>query len=220
MKGICDVRFVSGAAALSAAVFACATPASGALVAAWSFNSYDGTSLSVASSSGTGTLTIDAGWAGDLGNPPGTTLNAVGADPAGLALQLKNDANNLLGIEFAISTVGLQDLVLTFASSRNNAQGFNLNQVSYSSNGGTSFMDLGGTYDPTTTLGVLTFDFTGITALDGNSAVVIRITLDGAGNQNGNNLIDNVQFNAVPEPGTIALLGVAALIGFRRRRRA
>ena len=80
-------------------------------------------------------------------------------------------------------------------------------------------MDLGGTYDPTTTLGVLTFDFTGITALDGNSLVVIRITLDSAGNAGGNNLIDNVQFNAVPEPGSLALLGIAALVGLRRRRR-
>jgi hypothetical protein len=157
-----------------------------------------------------------------LNNPTGTTLNAVGADPAGLALQLKSSNNNGLGIEFAISTAGLEDLVLTFATSKLNNQGFDLNQVSYSTNGGSTFTDFGGTYNPSTVYAVETFDFSSIPALDNNSQVVIRIKFDGAQNNGGRNELDNVQLNAtvIPEPGSIALLGAAALIGFRRRRRA
>ncbi|MHC4447919.1 MAG: PEP-CTERM sorting domain-containing protein [Planctomycetota bacterium] len=157
-----------------------------------------------------------------MNNPTGTTLNAVGADPAGLALQLKSSNNNGLGIEFAISTAGLEDLVLTFATSKLNNQGFDLNQVSYSTNGGSTFTDFGGTYNPSTVYAVETFDFSSIPALDNNSQVVIRIKFDGAQNNGGRNELDNVQLNAtvIPEPGSIALLGAAALIGFRRRRRA
>ena len=51
---------------------------------------------------------------------------------------------------------------------------------------------------------------------------MISIKFDGANNNGGRNDMDNVQFNAttIPAPGTIALLSAAALIGFRRRRRA
>ncbi len=222
MKGIRNVRFVSGATALSAAVFAGATPASGALIAAWNFNAYDGNAHSIAADHGVGALTIAAGWPdGDLRASSGTVLNAFGGDPAGTALRLSSANNNGLFIEFAISTVGLEDLVLTFATAKN-TQGFHLNQFAYSTNGGSTFTNFGGTYDPTTSFTVLTFDFSGVAALDNNSQAVIRIKFDGATNNGGRNEIDNVQVNAtaIPEPGTIALLSAAALIGFRRRRRA
>ena len=221
MKGICDVRFVSGAAVLSAAVFAGATPASGALIAAWNFNAYDGNGHSIAADHGVGTMTIAAGWPdGNLSASSGTVLNAFGGDPAGTALELSSSNNNGLAIDFAVSAVGLEDLILTFATA-GNGPGFDLNQVAYSSNGGSTFTDFGGTYDPATGFTVLTFDLSAVAALENNSQVVIRIKFNGANNNTGRNDIDNVQLNAtvIPEPGTIALLGVAALIGFRRRRR-
>ena len=61
-----------------------------------------------------------------------------------------------------------------------------------------------------------------ILVLDNEPMVVIRITFgSGGGGQSQANNIDNVQFNAtIPAPGSIALLGLAGLIGFRRRRRA
>ncbi len=222
MKPICNRSLVGGVAVLSAAVFACATPASGALIAAWNFNTYDGNAHSIAADWGVGTLTIDAAWpSGNLSAVTGTALNAFGGDSAGTALRLSSSNNNGLSIEFAINTVGLEDLVLTFATAGNNP-GFDLNQLAYSTNGGSTFTDFGGTYDPTTGFTVLTFDFSGIAALENNSQAVIRIKLDGANNNGGRNEIDNVQVNAtvIPAPGTIALLSAAALIGFRRRRRA
>lgn len=222
MKRIWSRSLVGGVAALSTAVFACATPASGALVAAWNFNTYDGNAHSIAADWGAGTMTIAAAWpSGNLSASSGTALNGFGADPAGTALRLSSNNNNGLSIEFAINTVGVEDLVLTFATAGNNP-GFDLNQLAYSTNGGSTFTDFGGTYGPTTGFTVLTFDLSGIAALENNPQAVIRIKLDGASTNGGRNDIDNVQINAtaIPAPGTIALLGVAALIGLRRRRRA
>jgi len=46
------------------------------------------------------------------------------------------------------------------------------------------------------------------------------VTFSGATDSGGNNRLDNIQFNAtaVPAPGALALLGVAGLIGARKRR--
>ena len=59
-----------------------------------------------------------------------------------------------------------------------------------------------------------------ITMLDGRAVAFLRITFQGASSASGNNRIDNLQLNAdvIPAPGAMALLGVAGLIGSRRRR--
>ncbi len=199
-----------------------ATPASGGLIAAWNFNTYTAGDHVIASDWGTGTLTIDSGWLGvDLDTDIGTLFNGYLADPAGAAITLKDPVNNGRWIEFAISTAGLQDLVLTFASEKGGL-GFNSNQVSYSTDG-VGYTNFGAPYNPTDYDVIQTFDFSAIAAVENQSQVFIRIVFNGgSGNQNTNNALDNVQFNAtaIPAPGSIALLGVAALIGFRRRRRA
>ncbi len=222
MKGFRDGRLVGGVAAVSAAVFACAAPASGGLIAAWNFNTYTAGDHVIAADWGTGTLTIDSGWLGvDLDTDIGTLFNGYLADPAGASLTLKDPVNNGRWIEFAISTGGLQDLVLTFASEKGGL-GFNSNQVSYSTDG-VGYTNFGAPYNPADWDVIQTFDFSAIAAVENQPQVFIRIVLNGgSGNQNTNNNMDNVQLNAtvIPEPGSIALLGLAALIGFRRRRRA
>jgi MYXO-CTERM domain-containing protein len=57
-------------------------------------------------------------------------------------------------------------------------------------------------------------------AADQQDFVFVRMTLSGATNSSGTFRLDNVQFNAtpVPAPGAMALLGVAGLLGARRRR--
>lgn len=210
-------------ATIAAIAAAMTMSASADLIAYWDFNEAD-----LAVSQGAGTLTHNF----DDSNVvffTGTTVNALDGVPSGSALALQNGTdgiNNGAWIQFSISTAGLQDLVMSFASQRTST-GFEFNQVSWSSDGGGSFTDLGGTYTPASSFagtGVLSFDFSGISALNDNADVVIRITFDGGSTTSsaGNNRIDNVQFNAnvIPAPGALALLGMAGLAGVRRRRSA
>ena len=216
------LRCVGLAAAASVAVFACARPVDAALIAAWNFNTYVAGDHVVAADWGTGTMTIDPGWLGaDLDTDVGTLFNGYLADPAGNAITLKDPVNNGRWIEYSFSTAGLQDLVLTMATQKG-GQGFNSNQVSYSTDG-VGYTNFGAPYNPADWDVIQTFDFSAIAAVENQPQVFIRIVLNGgSGNQNTNNNMDNVQLNAtvIPEPGSIALLGLAALIGFRRRRRA
>ncbi len=87
-----------------------------------------------------------------------------------------------------------------------------------------SYTNFGAAYTPRGFDVTETFDFSAIGAVEGQSQVFVRIVFNGATSSNANraNTIDNVQFSAtaIPAPGSIALLGLAGLIGFRRRRRA
>ena len=56
-----------------------------------------------------------------------------------------------------------------------------------------------------------------LSALDGAATAFLRVTFDGATSSTGNNRLDNIQFNAIPAPGAIALLGLAGLAARRRR---
>jgi hypothetical protein len=61
-----------------------------------------------------------------------------------------------------------------------------------------------------------------ITGLNGATDAYLRLTVSGATNVNGNNRLDNIQFNAtaVPEPTSMLLAGSVALGGvFLRLRR-
>jgi len=79
-----------------------------------------------------------------------------------------------------------------------------------------------------TDLTTYTFDLSGISALDDAAAIYFRISQVGTTSVNGTTVtasgfsrIDNVVINGtaiVPEPAT-ALLGIAGLLGFLRRRR-
>lgn len=58
--------------------------------------------------------------------------------------------------------------------------------------------------------------------LAGASDAYVRVTFTGATAASGNNRVDNIQFNAVPEPSTYALLALtgAGFAAYRIRRRA
>lgn len=202
------------------AVGAISMSVSADVLAYWNFNNDN---LDV--TQGAGTLTTNFEAANVLFFS-GTTLNALNDDPSGSALSLQGGAdliNNGAWVQFEIDTTGYQDLVLSFAT-RKTSTGFNNNQVSYSEDGGETWIDFGSPYDPPGGFvdpdSILSFDFSSVMGLNDNSTALFRITLDGATSSAGNNRIDNVQFNAnqIPAPGALALLGLAGLVGARRRR--
>jgi hypothetical protein len=204
-------------------------PAESALIAYWNFNGLttstnNGTSYSP--DSGAGSLNL-AGWTttGTTGITAftGSTVNALNDDPAGQALALQGGTtsgtpNNGATLVLQFSTLDLEDVVLTFAS-RKTATGFSSNQVAYSTDG-TNYTNFGSPYDPvnSSTLGLVTFDFSTISDLDDKANAYIRITFTGATNNSGNNRIDNIQINAIPEPGA-AFLGSLGMLCLLRRRR-
>lgn len=201
--------------------------ASADLVAYWNFNSLvaaPNTVTTIAADGGSGTLFADGSngssmWTSATSNGQftafsGSTLNALNGDASGLALALANLSANGYSIVFAIDMTGFSGLDISYAT-RGTATGFNSQVWSWSTDGAnfTDFETVSGTNVTsffTATLGTLN-------ALDGASTAFVRLTVDGATSSAGNNRLDNVQFNAVPGPGALALLGLAGLAGRRRR---
>ena len=158
---------------------------------------------------------------------PGSTLNIAPGDPSvlpNMALRL-TDANNGGGnpktFRFSVTTLGLMNLALSYATQASIA---NFTQtLSYSINGGTTFVQIG-TYIPTTTgFTTATFDLSGFTALNNQANVIFQIELTQPGGLKGDyNDFDNIQLNAtpVPEPATVTggALALAAL-GYMQRHR-
>lgn len=211
------MRTTHGLAALGAALgFAGAAQAD--LLAYWNFNTTGGSVYSWASDAGAGTITVDAGFT-QVGTASGSALNALFGDLAGNALNLRSNSNNGRGLDIAVSMTGCGALQLSFAATRN-TQGFDENKVLYSTDGGANFTEFG-PYNPPTAFGVLSFDLSSITALDNEANVVIRLLLDGAGNNGGQTSIDNLQINATVVPGApvLAVMAVAGLAARRKRRR-
>ena len=113
---------------------------------------------------------------------------------------------------------GFQDLVVSYATQRTST-GFSSQAWSFSTDGlnWTDHQTISGlpTSFATQTLG-------SITGLNGATDAYLRLTVSGASTANGNNRIDNIQFNAtaVPEPTSMLLAGSVALGGvFLRLRR-
>ena len=152
----------------------------------------------------------------------GTAINAgagfstTTSGAAAVAL-LNNTANGKSAV-FRFSMAGFQDLVVSYATQRTST-GFSSQAWSFSTDGlnWTDHQTISGlpTSFATQTLG-------SITGLNGATDAYLRLTVSGASTANGNNRIDNIQFNAtaVPEPTSMLLAGSVALGGvFLRLRR-
>ena len=146
----------------------------------------------------------------------GTGFSTTTSGAAALAL-LNNTANGKSAV-FRFSMAGFQDLVVSYATQRTST-GFSSQAWSFSTDGlnWTDHQTISGlpTSFATQTLG-------SITGLNGATDAYLRLTVSGASTANGNNRIDNIQFNAtaVPEPTSMLLAGSVALGGvFLRLRR-
>jgi hypothetical protein len=174
--------------------------------------------------------------AANFGTFAGTTVNRLDASyVSGGALALQNGtngANNGKYVQFGIvsTTSAFSGLSLSFASQRTGT-GFNSNQLSYSTDG-VNFTNFGSAYTPASSFAVAganvvqSFDLSGVSALSGVSTVYLRITFSGgttssaAGNNRIDNLIVSGNVQAVPEPASMAVLGLGVVAMLRRPRKA
>ncbi|MCW1915750.1 PEP-CTERM sorting domain-containing protein [Luteolibacter sp. GHJ8] len=218
---------------LAIGVACLAAESQAAVVAGWNFNTLttatnNGTTYSA--SSGAGTLTVgvtasdQAGGNRGINSFAGTAVNAIAGDANGQALTIQGGAletttpveNNGATVTIEVNLTSFEDIILSFATQRTST-GFNLNQLAWSTDG-TTFTDFGTAYNPATSFAVQSFDLSAISEIENQATVFFRLTLTGATSNAGNNRIDNIQINAVPEPAA-ALLGSIGLIALLRRRR-
>ena len=148
-----------------------------------------------------GTNGSSAWPSGALGNFSGTTTNALSGYVAGRDLALQSNASNQLSVVFKLSTSGYQGLVLTYAF-RRTAQGHTSCLWSYSTDG-VNFIALPVPSDQpygSTAINyrLETVDMSGITALNDQTEVYLKLYVDGCNGDNSRIRLDNVQFNAYP----------------------
>jgi hypothetical protein len=170
--------------------------------------------------------TIDlSGLAGTMGGIDGdhwgtfggTLLNAVDGDSTGGALAVQGTANNGRSILLTVSTAGYDQIRLSYVTRGSNL-GFT-SQTWHVSTDGVNFAHV-------TTIGgrntvdwsIQTVDLSAFPELDDRSAVFLRLTFDGAAAVQGNNRVDNLRVESIPEPG-MPLLAALGLLSFSRRVR-
>jgi hypothetical protein len=236
-------RIVALTFSLVAVVGLC-SPSNAATIAYWNFNSgSNATSGTFAASTlnvtaGSGTLTVNNVAPANQVVFGGTVSNLLSPDPdgtgRGVALALQggaSNANNGGYLEFALNMSGYTDLQMSYAAQRTST-GFTSNAISYSVDNGpfqpvTTITGLESSFGTTTAVpaSIETANFSSFTDINGSSNVRVRLTVDGATAETGNNRFDNVLFEAtavtVPEPASALLLGLAgmAVTGLVRRRR-
>lgn len=176
-------------------------------IASWNFDALvaaPSTINVIPASTGTGTLYLDGTngsslWASTATNPQ---LTSFGGLNSAACLAIANNSANGYYIVFGVSTTGLENINLTFQT-RGTSTGFNSHTWGYSVDGIT-FTDLSGnnTAINTSTYTLQTVDYSAITALNNQTMVYLRLTVNGATNTSGNNRIEDVTITGIV-PGAL-----------------
>lgn len=127
----------------------------------------------------------------------GSTLDAPGftTATAGAAFCVVDAANNDKSFVLNVPTTGFQNIKLSYAT-RGTSTGFANQVIDYSTDGTTftNFTTITGRTNTTFTL--QTVDFTSITAANNNPNFKVRVTVNGATTNTGNNRFDNIRVYA------------------------
>ena len=162
----------------------------------------------------------------------GTLLSSVTTSPSALAVVAgagasPNFAANGKSAVFTFNMAGRSNLTISLSAQRT-ATGFTTQLWEYSANSGLSWTTIGSFVGGSTAGTIRTsfadtgiLSFAAFSGLDGTADARVRVTFTGATSNTGNNRLDNIQFNAVPEPSSsmLMVLGAGALIGIRSLRR-
>lgn len=165
----------------------------------WNFNTSPPTAPAnwtapIASDSGDGELTYTFTNATSYA---GYTLNAAFGDAAGgsfVPVAGTGLVNNGEELVLAVDTTDRENIVMSYAT-RGTATGFYSQTIYYSLDGGANyilFATLNGMN--VTTWTVQTLDFSAITGANDNPGFMVKIVLDGATSDSGNNRFDNILF--------------------------
>jgi len=168
-------------------------------------NAFSGTSVNASATIGMSTVTTGAAALAIIGGSGGTAANGK-------------------SMVFKFSMAGFSNLSMSYATQRTST-GFNSQVLEYSVDG-VNWSSIGANNSIQSSFSALSTPpgvatvFGGISGLDNASDAYVRMRLTGATGSTGNNRFDNFIFSAdvIPAPGAIALLGVAGLVGVRRRR--
>ena len=158
---------------------------------------------------------------------PGLPVNMATGDPGPnlVSFGLHRSGLNQLYMDIPMfSGVGIYDVTSVTLAVGGNGNGYSFVSLLYSTNGGSTFTQIGATQPaPTGPGSIVTFTIPSGTTLN-QPTLILRLAFTG-GRSNGvdlQNEFDNIQVNGtvVPEPATVAggLLGVLGLCWHQRRR--
>jgi hypothetical protein len=159
--------------------------------------------------------------ANELNAFSGTAVNAgpgfSTATSGAASLVLLNSTANGKSAVFKFSMGGFKDLVVSYATQRTGT-GFTSQTWAFITDA-TNWTETQ-VFGNSILSSFSTQTLNTITGLDGAATAYLRLTVAGASSANGNNRLDNIQFNAtaVPEPTSMMLLGCAAVGGWGVRR--
>ncbi len=125
----------------------------------------------------------------------GTTINAIDNAAAGGSFSIESGAslvNNGKYFTLAIPTTGYANIGLSYAVQRT-PTGFNTYTIDYSLDGGTAYTTHSTSTDIPEEFDTRGLDFSSIPGVVNNPNFIVRITLGGATNANGNIKFDNIR---------------------------